>query len=101
MMHVGVENLMDQEKKRDKKPHFARITIELDSETRAKRVCNAVSPELNVLGYDRTEASIFSDKNKVVLEIKARDLVGLRAAIGSSLRWLAVSVQTLEKVCLS
>ncbi len=85
----------------DSKPHFARIVIELEGEEQAKMVCSAVVPELNVLGYDRTEATIIVEQRSLILEIKAKDLVGLRAAIGSSLRWLAVSIQTLEKFPLS
>ncbi len=83
------------------KPHYARIVIEFESEESARMVCNAVAPELNVLGYDRTAVSILAEQKSLVLEIKAKDLVGLRAAVGSSLRWLAVSVQTLRKVTLS
>ena len=76
-------------------PHYLELYVELESPAQAETIMQAVLPDINVLGTERTKVEITRDENTLKIIIMARDLVGLRASINSTLRWITVAHETV------
>lgn len=63
----------------------------------AKIMMESLSPEMKD-GLKRSEIKIINEKNKVVLDIAAKDTAALRAAINSNLRLLCCAADVCERV---
>ena len=76
-------------------PHYFELQIKLESPIQAETIMQAVMPDINVLGTERTKVEITKNGDTLKIMIKARDLVGLRASINSTLRWVTIAHETL------
>jgi len=66
----------------------ATISLKLTPEKKLRAVFRALEPEAKDSLGARSEASLEKDGNLLVLKIKARDSVALRAALNAYLRWI-------------
>jgi len=65
---------------------------------RARIIYQAIAPEAETLPSRRASVSLQADEETLVLRIDARDLVALRAAVNSFLRFVNSILETLDLV---
>ena len=78
----------------------ATVSFKLTPEKKLRAIFRALEPEVKDSPGARSEASLEKDGNLLVLKIKAKDSVALRAALNAYLRWINSMLkvfQTLEK----
>jgi KEOPS complex subunit Pcc1 len=71
--------------------HGTVLSITYDTPERARRVERALSPEVDDLADDRSRTALSREATRLELTIRARDLVGLRAALNTWLSLLSVA----------
>ena len=71
--------------------------IHLDVD-RAEILYHAILPEVRDIPSRRVSADLSVEDGKLILSISAADLVALRAALNSFLRFISSTLQTLEAV---
>ncbi|MFQ6136179.1 MAG: KEOPS complex subunit Pcc1 [Candidatus Hydrothermarchaeales archaeon] len=71
------------------------MEIEFDSEDESKVVFEALRPELGPT--DRTKVNLRNEKNRLHLEVVAKDSAAFRAALNSYFRWIRTSRSFLEE----
>lgn len=72
------------------------ITIQKKGEI-AQVVAKSLLPEMD-RRIPRTEVNLKEDENSINLEIVAKDVNALRAAMNSYLRWMKVSIDTYKEI---
>ena len=70
---------------------LAEVRICVDE--KAKLLADALRPEMEVT--ERTSVEILADGNDLVIIIQAEDVVSLRAATNSYLRWTKLAIDSL------
>ena len=70
---------------------LAEVRICVDE--KAKLLADALRPEMEVT--ERTSVEILADGNDLVIIIQAEDVVSLRAAMNSYLRWTKLAIDSL------
>ncbi len=65
-------------------------------EAEASVLCKAVAPEAESLPSQRASVRIRAAEEGLILEIEAKDLIALRAAVNSFLRFLSATMSTLK-----
>jgi tRNA threonylcarbamoyladenosine modification (KEOPS) complex Pcc1 subunit len=74
----------------------ATVRFELTPENKLRAFLRALEPEAqNSLGL-RSAASIKKDGNILILKIKAKDSVALRAALNTYLRWINAMLKVFQ-----
>ena len=73
------------------------VIIHLDA-NRAEILYHAILPEVRDIPSRRVSADLRMEGGKLILSISAADLVALRAAVNSFLRFISSALQTLEAV---
>ena len=71
------------------------IVIHLDAD-RAKILYHAILPEVRDVPSKRVSANLRVEGDKLILSVSAADLVALRAALNSFLRFISSALQTIE-----
>jgi KEOPS complex subunit Pcc1 len=74
--------------------HGTVLTITYATPECARRVERALSPEVDDLADDRSRTTLSREATQLDLRIRARDLVGLRAALNTWLSLLSVAEAT-------
>ena len=75
--------------------YFCEISVPLKSKE-VDIVYNAVVPEFSSIQDDRAKSKITKNENKLELSIEAQDITSLRSAVNSHLRYIKLSLDTLE-----
>ena len=70
-----------------------RAEVRILAEGKAKLLADALRPEMEVT--ERTNVEILADGNDLVIIIQAEDVVSLRAATNSYLRWTKLAIDSL------
>ena len=65
----------------------AKIIINIESEIDAKIIVESISPEIKKK-IPNTKVNIYSNKNKIFLDIASKNISSLRASCNSYLRWI-------------
>jgi len=73
------------------------IVVHLDVD-RAEILYHAILPEIRDIPSRRVSADLHVEGSKLILSISAVDLVALRAALNSFLRFISSTLQTLEAI---
>lgn len=76
----------------------AEISIDLGSKKRAMAIHEALKPETKYSAGPRSKVGIRSVGRNLIVTMHARDVVALRAAMNSYLRWIASSVDLTQIV---
>lgn len=71
--------------------------ISFDSEENAKIIAEAISPEVKHR-IPKTKVDIISSGKHLFLEIKAKDISSLRAAINSYLKWINTALEVKKNI---
>ncbi len=61
-------------------------------------VDESLAPEVERPTSERSNVTVFSEKGEVIISIVASDVVALRAAINSYLRWVGAILDVVEAV---
>ena len=79
---------------------FAELTVSVDTQSAriARTIRDSLEPETRAVRGFRSKTIISSSGRKLRLRIEAEDLVALRAASNSFLRFVAVSLKAIESV---
>lgn len=77
-------------------PHDATLEFDYDDERRARIVRRSVAQEVGEIDGDRSETTIRRDGRTVVVEVRARDLVALRAGMNTWLSLVGVAERCAE-----
>ncbi len=77
--------------------HKAEVRIR--AEGKAKLLADALRPEMEVT--ERTSVEILADGDDLVITIQAEDVVSLRAATNSYLRWTKLAIDSLTAMRLT
>jgi len=72
------------------------FVVDFDDENEAEIVYNSISPEIEYEDNDRSKAIISLKDNSIVINIKSKDIVSLRASINSYIRWINLSIKILK-----
>jgi tRNA threonylcarbamoyladenosine modification (KEOPS) complex Pcc1 subunit len=78
----------------------AKFTLEFDLNKQidlTKIVAESLKPEIKD-DVKRSEIKIRNEKNRIILDITAKDVSALRAAINSNLRLLCCAADVFEKI---
>jgi KEOPS complex subunit Pcc1 len=78
----------------------AEIQIKLKTERQAESIYKALKPESKKSFATRSEVEILMREREILLIIKAKDIVALRAALNSYLRFIKAMkklINTIEK----
>jgi len=75
-------------------PHKIEMKIDFKDPKIARIIKEAVEPDVNVLGIERTNVKLTVEKKFLVIIIEAMDLIGLRASMNSTIRWIIVAYET-------
>jgi len=59
-------------------------------------VAKSLLPEMD-RNIPRTKVDLREDENSITLEIQAKDISSLRAAVNSYLRWIKISMDTYKE----
>ena len=73
-----------------------RAEVRISTDGEAKLLADALRPEMEVT--ERTQVEILADGNDLVIIIQAEDLVSLRAATNSYLRWTKLAIDSQEAI---
>lgn len=68
----------------------AEITLSFESERIAGMVKDSLAPEVNTVG-ERVEEKIETKGNSLIITLKAKDLIALKAAVNSYINWVGLS----------
>ncbi len=74
--------------------HDATLEFVYDDESRARVVAESVAREIGEIDDDRSQTTIDRDGDTIVLEIDARDVTALRAALNTWFSLLDVAERT-------
>ncbi len=66
--------------------------IRVQADGKAKLLADALRPEMEVT--ERTQVEILADGDDLVITIQAEDVVSLRAALNSYLRWTKLAIDS-------
>lgn len=72
------------------------LIIDFDNEHDANIIYNSIGPEIEYEDNERSTSRITLMDNSVIINIKSKDVVSLRAAINSYIRWINLSVKILK-----
>jgi tRNA threonylcarbamoyladenosine modification (KEOPS) complex Pcc1 subunit len=75
----------------------AEVTLKVSEET-ADMLLIALRPEANTPSSDRTQTILEKSFNNVIIHVKARDTVALRACLNSYLRWIQGIVDMVNRI---
>lgn len=70
--------------------------VDFDSRDEAEIIYNSISPEIEYEDNDRSKAIISLKDNSIVISIRSKDIVSLRASINSYIRWINLSIKILK-----
>ena len=70
-----------------------RAEVRISAEGKAKLLADALRPEMEVT--ERTNVEILADGDDLVITISEEDVVSLRAATNSYLRWTKLAIDSL------
>ena len=70
-----------------------RAEVRIYAEDKAKLLADALRPEMEVT--ERSSVEILADGDDLVIIIQAEDVVSLRAATNSYLRWTKLAIDSL------
>ncbi len=73
-----------------------RAEVRIYAEDKAKLLADALRPEMEVT--ERSSVEILADGNDLVIIIQTEDVVSLRAATNSYLRWTKLAIDSQEAV---
>ena len=73
-----------------------RAEVRICVDDKAKLLADALRPEMEVT--ERTRVEILADGNDLVIIIQAEDVVSLRAAMNSYLRWTKLAIDSQEAI---
>jgi KEOPS complex subunit Pcc1 len=76
--------------------HRATVTVEYGDARTAKTVAGAVAREVDEIADDRSRATVDRDNRRVVVGIRARDLVALRAATNTWIGLVSVAEHSVD-----
>ncbi len=68
----------------------AEIVLRFESEKIAETIKSSLAPELNTVG-ERVEEKIETRGNSLVITLKAKDLIALKAAVNSYINWVGLA----------
>ncbi len=74
----------------------AELYVEFPSKDHARAICEALKPELKTPLTPRSKANVERMGKKVKMSVQAKDIVALRAAVNSYLRFM-LSWQSVAK----
>ncbi|WP_294967798.1 KEOPS complex subunit Pcc1 [uncultured Methanosphaera sp.] len=72
------------------------FTVEFDTERDAEIIYNSIKPEISFSRNDRSKTIMHLDNNSIIITIKSKDVVSLRASINSYVRWINLSTKILK-----
>jgi len=75
----------------------ASFTINFDSENDVKIIADSINPEIKHK-IPKTDVNLSISGKKLFLEIQAKDISSLRAAINSYLRWINTALNVKKTV---
>ncbi len=75
----------------------ASFTINFDSEKDVKIIADSINPEIKHK-IPKTEVNLSISGKKLFLELQAKDISSLRAAINSYLRWINTALNVKKTV---
>lgn len=93
----GVSNPRNASDLRDHMGFELVVAINLDRE-KAEILQRAIMPEIKDIPSRRVSADLRIEGSKLILSISAADLVALRAALNSFLRFIGSALETLEAI---
>jgi len=73
-----------------------RAGINVHCEGKAKLIADALRPEMEVT--ERTMVEILAEGDELMINIQAEDVVSLRAAINSYLRWAKLAIDSQNAI---
>ena len=73
-----------------------RAEVRIHAEGKAKLLADALRPEMEVT--ERTSVEILADGDDLVIKISAEDVVSLRAATNSYLRWTKLAIDSQNAI---
>lgn len=75
------------------------LDIEVSSETNAEKIVQAVVLDVQSSSdyFERSELEIKSQKNKILLYIKAKDIIAAKSSVNATLIWLENAIKIIEK----
>lgn len=76
----------------------ANVRLRFASEKHLETAFKALEPETKKAATTRSEAILEKDGSFLVLKIKAKDTVALRAALNAYLRWINSTIDVLEVI---
>jgi KEOPS complex subunit Pcc1 len=74
----------------------AKIVCSFQSEANLRIVLKALRPEVEKSSTDRSTVSLAKKGMYLVLRVKAKDTVALRATLNAYLRWIGSTINVLE-----
>ncbi|SFS76309.1 KEOPS complex subunit Pcc1 [Halostagnicola kamekurae] len=74
--------------------HGATLEFEYDSDARARLVAESVTREIGEIDDDRSRTTISRSNRTVFIEIEARDVIALRAALNTWFTLVDVAEET-------
>lgn len=76
----------------------ARINVPIPNKRQAEIIYKALEPEIEKTTFGRSKASLDRKEALLVLRIKAKDTVALRASVNTYLRWTNSMINVLQKL---
>jgi tRNA threonylcarbamoyladenosine modification (KEOPS) complex Pcc1 subunit len=74
----------------------ATIYLNVSSQKKLHTILQSLKSETQTMTYQRSQATLSSIKNTLILKIEAQDTVALRAALNSYLRWINTLLEVLK-----
>jgi len=71
------------------------MKIELEDPS-AKKIFDALNPELDSVPYKKTSSKLTIDGNKLTIEIEGEDINSIRGTFNSYLNWIKIIDETLR-----
>ncbi len=80
---------------------YSILEIPLESERIANILYSALLPETESIPSDRATTEVHVRGSSIVVEINARDLTAMRAALNSYIAWISACLRTINSVDVS
>lgn len=77
------------------------LQIPLESESIAQILFSALLPETESIPSDRATTNVYVRGASLFVEINARDLTAMRAALNSYIAWISACMQTINAIDVS